>query len=358
MEPVVQPAAIQPHFSIGLRKVKPKKIMKKVKGCFYPLDPIKFTIYSGHRWTIPNGIRVSNPVKSKFLTLDGIIKFKDIKTKIANTIQNMRFRFLINQWVPPENVLHSINSFYAKQENEWNNVRAIYSKVFKITQILKTLVFNWRIKKCLKNCKNFEDPVTLEISRNPVTIIDFKRRLSFIYDAHTLKKTIENRLLFSDYMFPEPKQPVNILTNEPFTYGQMISLIDQSKKHGYTSWIMDSFKDLNADIELFLFHNRQKLKIEAIKAFFKRSTYIIRETVIDYFNLEADLTDLPDPQITRFIKAYDTMPEMPVVQQWIGITRDYYIARELNEPILIKNATDKTDTTLNTIYKVFLYPVT
>jgi hypothetical protein len=156
-------------------------------------------------------------------------------------------------------------------------------------------------------------------------------------------------------MFPEPRAPVNLLTNEPFTYGQLISIINQCKKHGQLSWIMESFKELYANVELFSFHNKQKLKIEAIKTFFKKHPIYLRETVIDYFNLEADYADLPDAQITRFTSAYDTNPNMPVIQQWIGITRDYYIAKELNEPILLTRIAEKTETILNVIYKVFLY---
>jgi hypothetical protein len=45
---------------------------------------------------------------------------------------------------------------------------------------------------------------------------------------------------------------------------------------------------------------------------------------------------------------------MPIVQQWIGITRDYYIAKELNEPVLLKRIAEKTDDILNIIYKVFI----
>jgi hypothetical protein len=270
----------------------------------------------------------------------------------------MKFRFdtaPINQWKPPQQITSSITSSYAKQENEWNKVRAIYFRLFKLKEVLLPLVFRWQIRKCLKNYKNTEDPVTMEVPKKPVIIIDFKKRMSFVYDARALRKTIENRLLLSDYMFPEPKEPVNLLTNEPFNIGQLISLYNQCLKYGEFSWMIESLKNLNGNLNMFAIHNKQKLKIEAINTFFKKSTVAMRDIVIDYFNLEEEYSDLPETISNRFIRAYDTTPERPIVQEWIGITREYYIAKELNEASLLASVSDKTDRVMNSIYKIFQY---
>jgi hypothetical protein len=347
-------------FSIG-RYIKKKKITKKKPKITLPYYYgnnllCKFTYFSGSRWKLPECMKLSDSVKYKFSSLETIFSFREIKIKIAQNIRSIQFKFEIPvKWNPPENIVSSINYFCISEETDWNIVYAIYYKLFKLRKILSTLIFRWQIKKCIKNCKNTEDPVTMEVPKQPVVIIDFKKRMSFVYDANTLKKTIENRLLFSDYMFPEPKQPVNLLTNQPFTYGQVISIINQCKKYGKASWIMESFMELNANLELFSFHNKQKLKVEAIKAYFKKPSYCLREVVIDYFNLEAETSDLPNQQVSRFINAYDTKPEMPIVQQWIGITRDYYIAKELKEPVLLTRMADKIDNIINMIYKVFLF---
>jgi hypothetical protein len=350
---------MEPGFSIG-RYIKKKKLIKKkrkINLAYYGNNKVyNFTCVYKKRWQLPKSMNVSDSVKYKFSSLETMVSFRDIKFKIAENIRNMRFRFEIpTPWEPPQNIVSSINSFYAKEENDWNKVRAIYYRLFKLKQVLGSLIFRWQINKCIKNCKNIEDPVTMELPKQPVVIIDFKKRMSFVYDANTLKKTIENRLLFSDYMFPEPKEPLNLLTNQAFTYAQLISVVDQCKKYGRASWIMESFMKLDANLELFSFHNKQKLKLEAIKTYFKKPTYCLREVVIDYFNLEATYCELPNQQIYRFIKAYDTTPDMPIVQQWIGTTRDYYIAKELNEPVLLTRMADKIDNIINMIYKVFLY---
>lgn len=349
-----------PRFSIG-RYIKKKKIVKKkiYKPYYYPVGPI-FKIYNGPRWSIPKCINVSDSIKYKFSLLDTKRSFREIKTKIAINIRNLRFTFNNLdeiQWKPPQQITSSITSFYTKEENEWNKVRVLYSRLFKLRDMIKPLILNWQIKKCIKNCKNTEDPVTMEIPKNPVRVIDFKNRLSFIYEAASLKRVIENRLLFSDYMFPEPKVPVNLLTNQPFTYGQIISIINQCKRYGYVSWIIQCFKEANANLEFFLSHNKQKLKVEAIKAYFKKPSYCLREVVIDYFNLEAEDCDLPNQQISRFIEAYDTKPDMPIIQQWIGVTRDFYIARELNDAVLLTKITNRVDASFDIIYKAFFHAV-
>ena len=120
--------------------------------------------------------------------------------------------------------------------------------------------------------------------------------------------------------------------------------------------MLESLKKLNGNLTLFEIYNKQKLKIEAINCFFKRSSFIIRDVVIDYFSLEADYSDIPDTVSYRFIKAYDDTPERAIVQEWIGNTREYYIAKELNEPLLLTACAKKTDAILNSIYRVFQHP--
>jgi len=362
----MEPPAGYPSFSIGVKlNKKKKKPIKKSKnkvisrGISYYYgnpSPVTFTIYNGPRWRIPETMNVSQSVRYKFSMLETVFSFREIKVRICENIRNMKFRFLtdpLHQWKPPMSITSHITSFYAKQENEWNKVRAIYYRLFKFREILVPLIFRWQIKKSIKNKKNTEDPVTLESPLKPVTILDFKKRISFVFEASSLRRVIEDRLLYSDYMFPEPLVPLNMLTNEPYTLGQLISIANQCKKHGEYSWMLDSLVSHSGDVMMFSIYNKQKLKLEAINDFFKKSVYIIRETVIDYFNLEAEMSDLPTAQISKFTNAYDTRPEMPIVQSWIAVTRAYYIAKELNDPYLLITAGKKTESLLNSVYRVF-----
>ena len=151
-------------------------------------------------------------------------------------------------------------------------------------------------------------------------------------------------------MFAEPLEPVNLLTNEPLTYGQILSIVRQCRAHGESSWVLDELKIHGTDLKEFAIYNKQRLNIEAVNVFFKKSTYVIRETVVDYFVQEADFADLPRYKITGFIRRYDTDPTNGLVQRWIRNTREYYIAKELNNPALLQKNEVDTEKLLNSIH--------
>lgn len=356
-------------FSIGTRK--PKKLTKKEKvkrlskkpvynaNSFPPYLPLKFTLPTlcfsfskREAWRIPISIHVSPSVESKFIVLSQIFSYKKIVSHIKDSLTRIRFKipYINETFEVPREIKSQITSYYAIQENEWNKVRGIYFKLFKFKHCITPLVYTWKVRAARRNIKNVEDPVTLEIPKKPVYVIDIKRRLSFVYDARSLRKAIENRLLFSDYMFAEPLEPVNLLTNESLTYGQILSIVRQCRAHGESSWVLDELKIHGTDLKEFAIYNKQRLNIEAVNVFFKKSTYVIRETVVDYFVQEADFADLPRYKITGFIRRYDTDPTNGLVQRWIRNTKEYYIAKELNNPALLQKNEVDTEKLLNSIH--------
>ena len=362
-------------FAIGTHK--PKKLSKKEKvkrlskKAFYSptvnsptvnnvnnIPAIRFTLpklsfsFNRETWRIPGTIYASSSVESKFINLNHIFSYRKIVTYIKDSLVRIRFKFpqTNEQFEVPKEIRSQITSYYAKQENEWNKVRGIYLRLFRFKQYIAPLIYNWKVNTAKKNIKNVEDPVTLEVPRKPICVIDIKRKMSFVYDAKTLRKTIEGRLLFSDYMFAEPLEPVNLLTNESLTYGQLISIFRQCREFGEYSWALDEFKINGFNLKKFTTFNRQRLNLEAINVFFKKSIYIMRETVIDFFLTEADLADLPTYKVNAFVRKYDELPTCYLVQKWIINTKEYYIAKELNDPALLKKNDIDTDKLLNSIY--------
>ena len=352
---------MEPVFSIGIntRKKKKSKIKKQSKIKKESKIKIKkhcadtFYIYDGYRWQIPLHLTVNNSVKAKFSTLETVRSLSDIKYRIQENIRSMKFRFDVwseISWKPPKCILSAGQSYYARQEHEWNKVKGIYFRIFYLRKVFKPLILTWRIKKAIKNVKNIEDPGTLEIPKKPVYIVDVKEGISFVYEARTLKRAIEAKILYSDYMFPEPRKPVNMLTNKPFTYGQLLSVLKQCRDYGETSWIIDGLWKHDAELSMFSIFHKQQIKIEAIKAHFKKSTYAIRDEVIDYFIQEAEIAEIPDDRQTRFINAYDYKPSSTLVQQWVDTTKDYYIAKELNDLGFTLRSQKRTTGLINSIY--------
>lgn len=334
-------------FAIGVAgpKLKRKKPIKKSR---VSKNKYNFVIYNGPRWKIPSRFNVSESIRFKFSWFETIFSFRAIKIRIRRKIEEeTKFVFKASPRMSPFE-----QSYYAKQENEWNKVVYIYSKLFKMQKIMKAFLFRWRIRICLNNLKNTEDPVTMETPKRPIYVFDMKQRISFLYDARTLRKTIENRILLSDYMFSEPKKPVNLLTNTPFSYGQLISIIRQCKKYGEFSWILEDLYKYRCDLSLLIAHNKQKLKIEAINAYFKKSPESIRETVLDLFNLEAEHAHIPHSNICRFEDLYDDNPKSPIIQQWIKATREYYVYAELQHSPLISRNSTEIDEIMEKVYRL------
>lgn len=318
---------LQPVFSMGryLNKKKKKTIPRNI---YSPPAP-DFFIYSGPRWFLPPRIKISQSIRNKFNSLVTIFNFKQIRKEISKHISMTGFYF-------PGYKLDKSNSYVINEIKEWIKVKYIYSKLFCFRRNLLALIFRWQIHKCIKNIKNTEDPVTLEIPKKPVYVIDFVNRSSFIYEASTLRRTIQDRILLSDHMFPMPKKPVNILTNKEFTFNQLYSIIRQCKNYGETSWVFESLMDLSGNYARFLTHNKQALKLKAISNFFDNSShYVIRETIVDYFTHEAESVSLNEATMTSFINCINTSPELPIVKKWIHLTKQYYLAIELQDSTIL-----------------------
>jgi len=336
-----------------------KKVVKQARNPrsrAHPPDKsptLQFNFFVDNLWKVPSYAKPSESVRNKFTSLSYIYNHSTLRNQIHANIKGLRFKNISNsleilkqlEWALalPKYITAGIQSYYANQEHEWNKVRGIYLQLFKIRKLLKPLVYRWRIARCLARCKNTEDPVTMEHPKKPIYVIDMKYKLSFVFDAMSLRKTIENRILQADYMFAEPLQPVNPLTNLNYTYGQLISIIRQCRLNAEYSWILQGLYELNCDFNYFVRYHKKRLNLEAIHTFFKKSTHIIKETVMDFFEIEADRSDFPMYKVTKFKHLYNNEPESELVRQWIKVTKEFYIAKELNDIVLLgKNARNVT----------------
>jgi hypothetical protein len=341
----------------------PKSMASNLSGPYTRINDINqiFRFHTGPYWSLPSLFffsSLSDSIKNKFTLVSHISNYDKLKKEIERNRRLIKFSFpslknLIYQPFKNEQIESLINSYYKKQEYDWEKVGCIYQKLFHWRYLLKPLIFRWRIAKCIKNVKNTEDPITLEIPNKPVIVIDIKKKISFVYEARSIRKAIENKILFSDYMFTEVQAPINILTNKPFKYNELLSVIQQCKKHGECSWILDDLKKYNCDLHLFGVYNRQRLNIEAIECFFKKSRVILRETVVDFFRIKAELCSLPYDKEDKFIEMYDAFGSSQIVERWIGLTREYYIAKELNNVELLMKNVIKTEILIKTMFVAF-----
>ena len=367
-------------FQIGVATPKKPHQREKKHRVQLPLSLLEksrlkpFEPYTGPRWQFPSGLKLSDEIRNTFQVFE-TIPAPQVFTSIISRLKHIpiskcflmmntpvqdwnTFMISNNTWKPPASVTAAIQSYHAKQENIIKRVKKIYNDLYYFTKQMKKLVHYHRIYRSLQNVKNTCDPVTLDIPVKPVYVLDYAKSLCYVYEASTLRKTIENRILFSDYMFPEPKPPVNLLSNEPFTRGQLFSIIDACKSQGEFSWILDRFKKVcECDLRRFEKRFKQDIKIEAIHTYFKSQKEYAKDTVIDYFESYADSLGLDDTAIEIFTNLYTKYlvknKGHSYVNQWICLTKQYYIASEMKDLLELSRINMESSRLIRQAEKVF-----
>lgn len=92
---------------------------------------------------------------------------------------------------------------------------------------LKRLVNAWLRRKMDRKSSDLIDIVTMNPIQHPIFVYDGKQRRRYVFEADSLNKSIKRNLYAHEYTIPGPKKPVNIITNRPFTYAQLVSIYDQ-----------------------------------------------------------------------------------------------------------------------------------
>lgn len=353
-------------FQIGVKGVKPYKRKvklfnnsKKSKAAWRNMWKIKlppFKIYEGPRWYIPAAAKLSHGERHKFGLIDTCSKkmftkmYNEAKT---NTTFNFSTYHLANT-ILQEAALVGVRSWQARQDYEWRRVRVLYSKLFKFKRIINRLIHERRYRRCIRATVNTEDVVTMEVPKKPVYIVNLNYGHSYVYEASTLRKTINGRLLHSDYMFVDACEPLNLLSNQPFTYIQYISLYYQLKAYGMCSLTLELFKSCGFNLGRFEKRHSQHLKMSAIDNHFKNEEDLVFETVYDYFTASADAFDIDEEYVMAFKRDFNFKRPSPYVKLWIDITRRKYIAEAQFDSREIHLVERDTDQLINIIHRIYI----
>jgi len=294
----------------------------------------KFVPHTGSRWKIPSGITVTESIKSKFEKLETY--------NIPQVFSNINYEFNHNIYSKVYlncdlsfNKIPLIRSYLTSlkdiEQNEWRMVGYIYFNLFKVIRFMNKLVCLRRLHICMKKQINTEDIVTMEIPKNPIYVINYTERCTYVYEADTLRKSINNRLLMSDWMFDNAQYPLNVLSNEPFTMGQSLSIYNQMKAYGIFSWTFDRFKACGFNLNNFVSRFKQQLKIEAIESHFKNEYDNSKETVIDFCEAASMDDGVTDANIEKFKIFYDNYPTCIYNRRLKHLVMQNYIAIELKD---------------------------
>jgi hypothetical protein len=159
-----------------------------------------------------------------------------------------------------------------------------------IRTTLKRFIQLWMYKKYKNRKLNTEDPATLCIPEKPVYVYDTKIKGVYTFEAVSLRKSIENNLTFTDWMFPEPIRPRNPFTNISFTNSQFYEIVRQLRTLNMTSWWLEAYMSLQMNINVFTTYHKIPLKLNNLNTIIrnkKSEEYIenLTDFIEKYFNI-------------------------------------------------------------------------
>ena len=217
-----------------------------------------------------------------------------------------------------------------------------YLKESRIRYQCKRLLNAWLRHKMNKKASDAMDPITLNPIQHEIRVYDVKQRRCYLFEADSLNKAMKKNLYAHQYTIPVPRKPVNILTNKPFTYAQLISVHDQ----------LLSSRCRIEDVALF---RKWQFKLDTWKLYMYNHIYLaaIREELYNYqsadgkdmledfikdmmFLVKIPLTELFEIVITNAVSWY---PEHPLLQQFRALCLKSYESNtyQLNISVLVAN---------------------
>lgn len=351
-----------PAFSLGLR-IKPRySPKKKSKNSFiYGAPSVQYTFdaYTGFRWKLPEKWSLSS--HSLQLKFDQICSSPDIYDMINRVKQHIFENPLsfLNlspnpEFQTPPLLLDCMRRFTYREKSEWKTVLHICLSLKRISKYLSLFAYRFKVSKARNHVINTHDVVTMELPVKPIYVIDMKQKCTYVYEASTLEKSMTRRLLTSDYMFVNPQEPKNLLSNEPFRLGQTIAVFNALKSHGCVSWVLDRYRLARFILSVFKQRNKQALKLEAISFHFRHQSECSRETVIDFFESKCEKKHMEYVYTLWFKNNFAKEEHSDYIRKWIFLARQYYEYVELNEPIKIEYNTRKCNLLLDELqYRLF-----
>jgi hypothetical protein len=112
---------------------------------------------------------------------------------------------------------------------------------------------------------NEVDPITMDVITQPIQVPLFSHRKVYRFEATPFLHHLHNRLVHCDGHISRPQQMKNPLTNELFTTAQLMSLIAQAKRYGYSSWAIEAFCECQYKLSRFILIYSKPLRLHALK---------------------------------------------------------------------------------------------
>ncbi len=212
-------------------------------------------------------------------------------------------------------------------------------------KLAENQILRWKFKRFLSKWRlrhfkviNETDCITLSPIGNPVRVYHFPTRSLYTFESSSILQDIHKKLLHHCGQIPNPLYPRNPFTNEQFTLAQLLSIHQQCRSFGHSSWIFEAFHKSKLSIPTLLMIQRKALRLHAFKT--------ILYDVSDYEGVALLLNFIESQHEEHnaiFNKALYRwclvkLPEEPKIQMWRAFCKQYY-----EEDILAEDDTERDE---------------
>ncbi len=279
-----------------------------------PLPP--FTLSRPTHWLLLPKSAVPEPVRRLFEFIPyGFKAAYDAYQELgASPFSKTRFQ-------PPKHIKIPKHPYYT------TSFPATVLKVIRANQILrwrfKHLIHRWRISRLRQ--ANTIDVVTMEVPREPISVVDWPTRTRYIFEATTLFRGIRTSLLNAEELFPTPQTPRNPYTNQPLSYGQLHYALNALRAKGKSHWTTECFRVVAYDIDTFKRRNNTQLRLEALNTMFANPTEnAYQDLLYDFIDFAHDDAGIAMERTDVWAWAIDKKHSHERIQLWRSYCYSYY----------------------------------
>ena len=146
-----------------------------------------------------------------------------------------------------------------------NRLYEDYLRELRARTLFKYLLYAWRLKRLSKETEEILDPITFMPIEKPVYVYDLKQKRRFVFEAQTLGLSVRKNLYAQQYGISQPKRPINVIMNRPFTQYQLMSMYDQLTRHGIRTTDIGIYRRFEFNIDRWKIYMCSQLQIQAYR---------------------------------------------------------------------------------------------
>jgi hypothetical protein len=220
----------------------------------------------------------------------------------------------------------------------------------------KYLAQRWLYRRYRGRYLNTIDFVTLDEPKRVVEVYDSRAKGSYVFEAASIRRSIQDYLSFTDWLFPDPQHPKNPWTNCPFTIAQLQTIICGLYSHQLTSTFLECFKQCKWNLTEYTIRYKVPIKMEGLKHMIRdtRSEEYL-ELMGEFIEDEFEYHEIDFTSHLIILKwAAKQCPDDPYMAKWIAQFEQYHRVCILNGSRVLDRADDVFDRVHDATYALFL----